>query len=191
MPKIVLPGSYKFLRVLFDRGSSWRKRGWNSSMGISRTCPCTHRPEREQELCPTTCPFFGAATEFLRCVCWQTFYKQGPVRYWICTCLILKDGAVPAIKDPGHDSELQTVSETASNVCVLLEICAQVLVAPPTAHLQELGFFSERIVKLYLSFINMIKLNMNFWRYEGCNTTLWVLKINTIGWNCMCYAAFK
>ncbi len=26
--------------------------------------------------------------------------------------LILKDEAVPAIKDPGHDSELQTVSET-------------------------------------------------------------------------------
>ncbi len=32
--------------------------------------------------------------------------------------LILKDGTVPAIKDPGHDSELQMVSETASNVCV-------------------------------------------------------------------------
>ncbi len=29
--------------------------------------------------------------------------------------LILKDGAVPAIKDPGHDSELQMISETASN----------------------------------------------------------------------------
>lgn len=42
-------------------------------------------------------------------------------------CLILKDGAVPAIKDPGHDSELQTVSETASNVCVLLVISAQEL----------------------------------------------------------------
>ncbi len=42
--------------------------------------------------------------------------------------LILKDGAVSAIKDPGHDSELQTVSETASNVCVLLVIGAQVLV---------------------------------------------------------------
>ncbi len=41
--------------------------------------------------------------------------------------LILKDGAVPAIKDPGHDSELQK-SETASNVCVLLAIGAQVLV---------------------------------------------------------------
>ncbi len=34
-------------------------------------------------------------------------------------CLILKDGAVPVIKDPGHDSELQTVSETTLNVCVL------------------------------------------------------------------------
>ncbi len=31
--------------------------------------------------------------------------------------LILKDGAVRTIKVPGHDSELQTVSETASNVC--------------------------------------------------------------------------
>ncbi len=35
-------------------------------------------------------------------------------------CLILKDGAVLATKDPGH--------ETASNVCVLLAIGAQVLV---------------------------------------------------------------
>ncbi len=42
--------------------------------------------------------------------------------------LILKDGAVPAIKDPGHDSELQMVRETASNVCVLLAFGAQVLV---------------------------------------------------------------
>ncbi len=42
--------------------------------------------------------------------------------------LILKDGAVPAIKDPGHDSELQMVSETVSNICVLLAIGAHVLV---------------------------------------------------------------
>ncbi len=32
--------------------------------------------------------------------------------------LILKDRAIPAIKDPGHDSELQAVSETASNVTI-------------------------------------------------------------------------
>ncbi len=67
--------------------------------------------------------------------------------------LILKDGAVPAIKDPGHDSELQMVSETASNVSVLLAIGASARhslappttrlhsLAPPTARLQELGFF--------------------------------------------------
>ncbi len=43
---------------------------------------------------------------------------------------------------------------------------------PPGAQL-----FLERIVKLYFSFINLIKLK-TFWRYEGCSTTLWVLKIN-------------
>ncbi len=42
--------------------------------------------------------------------------------------LILKDGAVSAIKDPSRDSETQTISETASNVCILLAIGAQVLV---------------------------------------------------------------
>ncbi len=36
--------------------------------------------------------------------------------------LVLKDGAVPAIKDPGHDSELQMVSETASYDCGMLAI---------------------------------------------------------------------
>ncbi len=32
------------------------------------------------------------------------------------------------MKDPGHDSELQMVSETASNICVLLAIDTQVLI---------------------------------------------------------------
>ncbi len=87
--------------------------------------------------------------------------------------LILKDGAVPAIKDPGHDSELQMVSEMASNVSVLLAIGASARhsLAPPTGTSRSSAFFLERIVKLYLSFINMIKLK-TFWRYEGCNTTL-------------------
>ncbi len=39
--------------------------------------------------------------------------------------LILKDGAVPVIKDPGKDSEPQTASKTASNVCVLLAVGTQ------------------------------------------------------------------
>ncbi len=60
--------------------------------------------------------------------------------------LILKDGAVPAIKDPGHNSELQMVSETASNVCVLLEIRASAhhSLAPPTRHAsRSSAFFGE------------------------------------------------
>ncbi len=44
----------------------------------------------------------------------------------------MKEGAVPAIKDPGHDSELEMVGEMASNVCGLLAIGAQVLVTPST-----------------------------------------------------------
>ena len=57
--------------------------------------------------------------------------------------LILKDGAVPAIKDPGHDSELQTVSETASNVCFvgIRRSSVRHSLAPPMAHLQKLCFF--------------------------------------------------
>ncbi len=42
--------------------------------------------------------------------------------------VLLKDRAVPAIKGSRHDSELQTVSEMALNVSVLLAIGAQVLV---------------------------------------------------------------
>ncbi len=42
--------------------------------------------------------------------------------------LILKDGAVLAIKHPGHVSEVQMVSETASNVLYFAGNHAQVLV---------------------------------------------------------------
>ncbi len=37
---------------------------------------------------------------------------------------MLKDGALPVIKDPSHVSELQILSETASDVWVLLAIGA-------------------------------------------------------------------
>ncbi len=64
--------------------------------------------------------------------------------------LILKDGAVPAIKDPGHDSELQMVSETASNVCVLLAIgsSARHSLAPPTTRLHSLAPPTARLHSL-------------------------------------------
>ncbi len=56
--------------------------------------------------------------------------------------LILKDGAVPAIKDPGHDSEQQTVSETHQMyVLLVISTSARHALAPPTTRLQELGCF--------------------------------------------------
>ncbi len=42
----------------------------------------------------------------------ERFINQAQVDAGFDHRLILKDGAVPAIKDPGHDSELQMVSET-------------------------------------------------------------------------------
>ncbi len=82
--------------------------------------------------------------EFLKCFVDERFINKAQFDAGFAHHLILKDGAVPAIKYPGHDSELQTVSETASNVCVLLAIwskCSSLFSSAHTARLQELGFF--------------------------------------------------
>ncbi len=221
MPKISLPGSYKFRRVFFDRCSWWRKRRWNSLYGhLSRKNAPVHASTRVWERsapinalqsagwqhgtrsgrmslkkCVFGCEekitlfnfpkeptvtwtvdivcFSGAAMEFLKCFVDERFINKAQFDAGFAHRLILKDGAVPAIKDPGHDSELQMVSETASNVCVLLAIGASARhsLAPPTRMPPGARLFSERIVNLYLSFRNMIKLK-TFWRYEGCSTTL-------------------
>ncbi len=60
--------------------------------------------------------FSAAATEFLKCFVDERFINKAQFDAGFAHRLILKDGAIPAIKDPGHDSALQTVSETASNV---------------------------------------------------------------------------
>ncbi len=111
--------------------------------------------------------------EFLKCFVDERYINKAEFDTGFAHRLILKDGVVPAIKDPGHDSELQIVSETASNVSVLLAIGASARhsLPPPTRTPPGARLFSERIVNLYLSFINMIKLK-TFWRYEGCSTTL-------------------
>ncbi len=110
--------------------------------------------------------------EFLKCFVDERFINKAQFDAGFAHRLILKDGAVPAKKDPGHDSELQMVSETASNVCVLLAIGASAhhSLAPPTRHAsRSSAFFGEN--RKSVSFINMIKLK-TFWRYEGCSTTL-------------------
>ncbi len=183
MPKISLPGSYKFRKVFFDRCSWWRKRRWNSLYGhFSRKERVRARIDQcENESAPINtlhsaalhgtrsggmslkkcvfgCEgkitlfsfpkepsvtwtvdivcFSGAAMEFLKCFVDERFINKAQFDAGFAHRLILKDGAVPAIKDPGHDSELQMVSETASNVSVLLVIGASARhsLAPPTRH---------------------------------------------------------
>ncbi len=89
--------------------------------------------------------FSGAAMEFLKCFVDERFINKAQFDAGFAHRLILKDGAVPAIKDPGHDSELQMVSET-SNVSVLLAIGASAphSLAPPTRHAsRSSAFFGE------------------------------------------------
>ncbi len=81
--------------------------------------------------------------EFLKCFVDERFINKAQFDAGFAHRLILKDGAVPAIKDPGHDSELQMVSETASNVCVLLAIGASARhsLALPTRHASRSSAF--------------------------------------------------
>ncbi len=101
--------------------------------------------------------FPGQQRSFANVFVYERFINKTQFDAGFAHLLILKDGAVPAIKDPGHDSELQMVSEMVSNVCFVDNRCssARHSLALPTARLQELGCFLERIVKLYLSFINI------------------------------------
>ncbi len=94
--------------------------------------------------------FSGAAMEFLKCFVDERFINKAQFDAGFAHGLILKDGAVPAIKDPGHDSELQMVSETASNVCVLLAIGASARhsLAPPTTRLHSLAPPTTRLHSL-------------------------------------------
>ncbi len=87
--------------------------------------------------------FSGAAMEFLKCFVDKRFINKAQFDAGFAHRLILKDGAVPAIKDPGHDSELQMVSETASNDCFVCNRskCSSLFSSAHTARLQELGFF--------------------------------------------------
>ncbi len=81
--------------------------------------------------------------EFLKCFVDERFINKAQFDAGFAHRLILKDGAVPAIKDPGHDSELQMVSETASNDCFVGDRrkCSSLFSSAHTARLQELGFF--------------------------------------------------
>ncbi len=136
--------------------------GGTPYMGISpgRTRPCTHRPKQERR----------HQRSLSGCTADKRFINKTQFDAGFAHCLILKDGAVPAIKDPSHDSELQMVSETAPNVCVLLVIvlnCSKLFSSAQSAPPPGALLFPERIVKLYIYFISdKTKDFMEIWRMQ-------------------------
>ncbi len=88
--------------------------------------------------------FFRGSNGVSQVFCWRTFYKQGPIR-WICTSFNTERWSGPSYKRSRvMIQKLQMVSETASNVSVLLAIGASARhsLAPPTRHAsRKLGFF--------------------------------------------------
>ncbi len=88
--------------------------------------------------------FSGAATEFWKYVCWRTFYKQGPVRRWICTSFDTERWSGPSYKR--SRSWFRTADGKWNGIKCLCFVgnrssCARHSLAPPTEHLQELGCF--------------------------------------------------
>ncbi len=142
MPKISLPGSYKFRRVFFDRCTWWRKRRWNSLYGhfsrknmplhastgaraanqhasISSAARDSLGKNVSKEVCfwlwgkdnlvqlPKTTQryvnsgyslFFWCSNGVSQVFCWRMFYKQGPIRRWICTWFNTERWSGPSYK---------------------------------------------------------------------------------------------
>ncbi len=71
--------------------------------------------------------FWGQQRSFSSEFVGERFINKAQFDAGFAHCLKLKDGAVPAIKYPGHDSELQMVSETASNVSRSALKCSSVI----------------------------------------------------------------
>ncbi len=135
--------------------------------------------KNNQRYANSGCSLFFRGSNGVSQVCLLTnFYKQDPVWRWICTLFNTERWSSPSYKRSRPwfktaDGELNSIK----GLCFVGDCAsARHSLAPPMVCLQELGFFGG-IVKLYISFINMIKLK-TFWRYEGWNTTLYVLKIN-------------
>ncbi len=195
MPKISLPGSYKFRRVFFDRCSWWR---WNSLYGhfswkntplhastgaraanqhasISSAARDSLGKNVSKEECfwlwgkdnlvqlPKTTQryvnsgyslFFRGSNGVSQVFCWRTFYKQGPIRRWICTWFNTERWSGPSYKR--SRSWFRTADGKWNGIKCLCFVgdrskCSSLFSSahdtPPlfssahTARLQELGFF--------------------------------------------------
>ncbi len=95
--------------------------------------------------------FSGAAIEFLKCVCWGTFYKQDPVRRWICTWFDTERWSGPSYKR--SRSWFRTADGEWNGIKCLcfvgdLRSSARHALAPPTTRLHSLAPPTTRLQEL-------------------------------------------
>ncbi len=108
--------------------------------------------------------FFWDSNGVSQVFCWWTFYKQGPIRCWICTSFNTERWSGPSYKRSRSwfrtaDGKWNGIKCLWLSVLLAIGASARHSLAPPTRHAsRSSAFFLERIVNLYLSFINMIKL---------------------------------
>ncbi len=112
--------------------------------------------------------FLGQQRSFSSVFCWRTFYKQGPVRRWICTSFNTERWSGPSYKR--SRSWFRTADGKWNGIKCLCFVrkCSSLFSSAHGAPPPGARLFWERNVKLYLSFIYMIKLKtfLEIWRMQ-------------------------
>ncbi len=88
--------------------------------------------------------FFRGSNGVSRVFCWRTFYKQGPIRCWICTSFNTERWSGPSYKR--SRSWFRTADGKWNGIKCLCFVgdrskCSSLFSSAHTARLQELGFF--------------------------------------------------
>ncbi len=90
--------------------------------------------------------FFRGSNGVSQVFCWRTFYKQGPIRRWICTSFNNERWSGPSYKR--SRSWFRTADGKWNGIKCLCFVgdqskCSSLFSSAHTARLQELGFFGE------------------------------------------------
>ncbi len=88
--------------------------------------------------------FFRGSNGVSQVFCWRTFYKQGPIRRWICTSFNTERWSGPSYKR--SRSWFRTADDKWNGIKCLCFVgdqskCSSFFSSAHTARLQELGFF--------------------------------------------------
>ncbi len=88
--------------------------------------------------------FFRGSNGVSQVFCWRTFYKQGPIRRWICTSFNTERWSGPSYKR--SRSWFRTADGKWNGIKCLCFVgdrckCSSIFSSAHTARLQELGFF--------------------------------------------------